>query len=80
MNMTVTVDRFLEQFRQLSRPDQRELCEILLQEVCRPTTTDLAQRKTIAEIAGKYRPSSCEDISNEHDRWFSEAIAASKAG
>ena len=71
--MTAQAEQILEKFRQLPSAEQRELSESILREI----TTAAHGRKTIADIAGKYRPLPSNDAS-DHDRGFAEAIAASK--
>ena len=77
--MTAIAAEILEQFRRLPAPEQRELCEAILREAATASSRPSSQcRKTIADIAGKYRPLPAEDAKN-HDRSFAEAVAASKA-
>jgi hypothetical protein len=76
--MSATAVEILEQFRKLPLPERRELVEKLVKEAepveCKPT-----RRRTVADIAGKF-PSNPDPEAKDHDRWFAEAILASKRG
>jgi len=68
----------LEQFRKLAVRDQRELFSLLLRELASaPARAAPARRKSIAEVAGKYRPTPNAGAAS-HDAGFAEAVAASK--
>ena len=76
--MTAMTSGILERIRQLSPAERRELIRALLEEpeACGGAP---AQRRTVAEVAGKFRANNNPNA-NEHDRWFAEAILASKRG
>ena len=76
--MTARAAEILEQFRQLPRAEQRELTEAILREATESRGQPRRRRKTIADIAGKYRPTPTDDA-KDHDRGFAEAVSASKA-
>jgi hypothetical protein len=68
----------LQQFRKLAVCDQRELFSLLLRELASaPATVAPARRKSIAEVAGKHRPTPNPGAAS-HDADFAEAVAASK--
>jgi hypothetical protein len=74
--MSVAALQILEQFRRLSPSERREVCEAILREP--PGGNGGISRKTIADIAGKYRPQ--PDVQCQpHDKWFTEAALASRA-
>jgi hypothetical protein len=76
--MNAMSGQILEQFRQLPPKEQRELAELIFREATTGHRQSGPRRKTIAEIAGKYRPKPSPDT-KDHDQRFAEAVAASKA-
>jgi hypothetical protein len=73
--MTAVAADILEQFRKLSPAERVEVCELVLRE-----STQVGPRpgrKTLADIAGKYRPQP-DASATAHDRGFAEAILNSK--
>lgn len=73
--MSPKTAQFLEQFRKLPPTERREVCELILRESLQPNHA--SPRKTIADIAGKYRPHP-DKVAKPHDQWFAEAIHSSK--
>jgi len=73
--MSPETAQFLEQFRKLPPTERREVCELILRETLQPNHA--SPRKTIADIAGKYRPGP-DKVAKPHDQWFAEAIHISK--
>jgi hypothetical protein len=74
-SMSVVAMQLLEQFRKLPPSERREVCEVILRESVQLDSA--AGRKTIAAIAGKYRPEP-DAGAKWHDREFAEAALASK--
>jgi hypothetical protein len=70
--------RILEQFRQLPEREQRELAEVIFREATLSHGQSRERRKTIADIAGKYRPDLVTDAS-ALDHAFADAIIATKS-
>jgi hypothetical protein len=55
--MSKDAGELLEQFRRLTASDQRELFNLLLRELASvPAKAAPVHRKSIAEVAGKHRP------------------------
>ena len=75
--MTTTAAHIVEEFKRLTPAEKREVFQAIVQEVAPPTVATGKPRKTIAEVAGKYRPIPAEGM-KDHDIWFAEAIMASK--
>ena len=73
--MSAAAIQILEQVRKLSPAERRELCEAILRESAQLNSA--AERKTIADIAGKYPPQPDPDA-KLHDREFAEAALASR--
>jgi hypothetical protein len=76
--MTAMTSGILEQIRQLSLAERRELVQVLLKEG-EVSGGAPARRRTVADVAGKFR-SGPNPNAKDHDRWFAEAILASKRG
>ena len=78
--MSKDAGELLERFRQLAASDQRELFNLLLRELGSvPRKAAPVHRKSIAEVAGKHRPTPNAEAAS-HDAGFAEAVAASKTG
>jgi hypothetical protein len=75
--MTATATHILEEFRQLAPAEKREVFQAIARETTTPPAPAAQPRKTIADVAGKHRPIPMDDL-KDHDRWFAEAIMASK--
>lgn len=76
--MSKKAGELLEQFRKMAASEQRELFAALLQELtAAPGGSTRTRRKSVSEIAGKYRPRPSPQAAT-HDAGFSEAVAASK--
>ena len=75
--MSTTAMEILAQFRKLPLPERRELVQVLLKEASE-TATPERRRGKVAQL-GKFHPTPCDDL-KDHDRWFAEAILASKRG
>ena len=73
--MTATAVQVIEQFRKLSAAERREVCELLLRDSVVPE--QLIRRKSVADVAGKYRPRP-DTEAKAHDRGFAEAVLQSK--
>lgn len=76
--MTTAATHILEQFKQLSLPEKREIVDAILRESVGKSQTTSSPQKTVAEVAGKYRPHPTHDVP-DHDRAFAEAILESKS-
>ena len=76
--MSATAVRILEQFRELSVPERRELIQILLKE-SEGAGTAPPRRRTLDEVLGKFTPLPEPEV-KDHNYWFAEAVLASKAG
>jgi hypothetical protein len=74
-SMSAVAMQILEQFRKLPPAERREVCEVILRESAQ--VHPAAGRKSIADIAGKYRPQPDADA-KPHDREFADAALASK--
>lgn len=76
--MSKDAGELLERFRKLAVCDQRELFNLLLRELAGVSAKAApAHRKSIAEVAGKHRPTPNAEAAR-HDAGFAEAVAASK--
>lgn len=73
--MNEAAARILEQFRSLSPEERREVLKALLHEA--PVVSPAPQRRrSVAELR-TFVPTECPDV-KDHDRWWAEAILASK--
>ena len=75
--MTATAAHILEEFRQLAPAEKREVLATITQEVAAPSVPPGQPRKTIADLPA-FRPVLDMSDLKPHDRWFAEAIMASK--
>jgi hypothetical protein len=71
--------QILDEFKRLSVHEKREVCAAILRETASSTPETTARRKTVADVAGKYRPLPSNHL-KDHDRFFAEAILDSKIG
>jgi hypothetical protein len=72
--MSKTAGELLEQFRKLASNDQRELFDLLLRELAvLPANAPPASRRSLEEVAGKYRPTPNPQAAS-HDAGFAQAI------
>ena len=76
--MSATAVRILEQFRELSVPERRQLIQILLKE-SEGAGTAPPRRRTLDEVLGKFTPLPEPEV-KDHNYWFAEAVLASKRG
>jgi len=67
----------LDQFKRLSEEERREVLNALAQETSPPLPSE-RRRKRISELR-TFVPTECPEL-KDHDRWFAEAILASKRG
>jgi hypothetical protein len=77
-SMSTTAVEILEQFRKLPLPERRELVQVLLRETSGSGTAPARPRRSVAELR-TFEATPCDDL-KDHDRWFAEAILASKRG
>ena len=75
--MTVTATHILEEYRQLTPEEQREVLRVMTQESAVPPAPTGKPRKTIADVAGKYC-SSPETAGEDHNEGFVKAIMETK--
>ena len=75
--MTVSSRKLLEDALRLPAGELREVGEALLREIAARDLARLPTGRSVAEVAGKYRPLASRDA-EDHDAGFAEAILASK--
>jgi hypothetical protein len=75
--MSNTARELLEQFSKLAASEQREVLNLLLREPALFPVKAAPRRRSIVDVAGKYRPTPNPEAAN-HDAGFAEAIVVSK--
>ena len=75
--MSTAAAQILKQFSQLSAPEKRDVSEAILREATKMGAQASRPRKSVADVAGKYRPLP-DNGTSDHNRSFAEAIFQSK--
>jgi hypothetical protein len=71
--MSTKAQAMLDEIRSLSPDEQREISNFILRHLVSIPTTS-SRRRTIADVAGKYRATPDTDA-KDHDRGFAAAAA-----